>query len=61
MNELVPKMGNESKYVLYYKNVKLYVSLEMKFIGTHRISKSKQTDWWKKSIDFNTGKKECCP
>ena len=54
-------MGNESNYVLYYRNVKLYVSLEMKLIGTHRISKSKQTDWWKKYIDFNTGKKKCCP
>ena len=49
-------LGNENKYVLHYRNLWLYVSLGMKLIGVHRISKIKKPDWLKKYIDFNTGK-----
>ena len=30
----------------------------MKLIGVHKILKSKQSDWLKKYIDFNTGKRK---
>ena len=34
VNKLVPSLGNESKYILHYKNAQLYLSLEMKLIKT---------------------------
>ena len=37
VNKLVPNLGNESKYVLHYKNLRLYLSLGMKLSKIHRI------------------------
>ena len=54
VNKLVPNLGNKSKYVLHYKNLQLYLSLEMKLVNIHRILKSKQLDWLKTHIDINT-------
>ena len=44
VNKLVPNIGNKSKYVLHYKNQRLYFSLEMKLTKVHRILKFKQSD-----------------
>ena len=55
-NKLVPNLGNKSKYVVYYRNLQFYLSLEMKLTKVHRILKLKQCDWLKKYIDFNTDK-----
>ena len=52
-NKLVPNLGNKSKYVVHYRNLRLYLSLGMKLIKVHTILKFKQTDWLKKYIDFN--------
>ena len=41
-NKLVPSLGNESKYVVHYKNLQLYFSLGMKVIKVHRLLKFKQ-------------------
>ena len=41
-NELVPNLGNKSKYILYYKNLPLYLSLRIKLTKSHRILKFKQ-------------------
>ena len=54
VNKLVPNLGNKSKYVLHYKDLQLYLSLEMKLVNIHRILKSKQLDWLKTHIDINT-------
>ena len=54
VNKLLPNLGNKSKYVLHYKNLQLYLSLEMKLVNIHRILKSKQLDWLKTHIDINT-------
>ena len=49
------KLGNEIKCVVHYKNLQLYLSLEMKLTKVSRILKFKQHDihWLKIYIDFN--------
>ena len=57
-NKLVPNLGNKSKYVVHYKNLRLYLSLGMKLTKVHRILKFKQPDCLKKYINFNTDKRK---
>ena len=58
VNKLVPNLGNKSKYVPHYRNLQVYLSLEMKLVSVHRILKFNQSDWLKKHIDFNTDKRK---
>ena len=58
VNKLVPNLGNQSKYVIHYKNLQFYVSLGMKLISVYRILKFKQSNLLKKYIDFNTDKRK---
>ena len=37
--------------------LQLYLSLRIKLIKVHKISKFKQSDWMKKYVDFNTAKR----
>ena len=58
VNKLVSNLDSKSKYVLYYRNLQLYLSLEMKLASVHRVLKSKKSDWLKKYIDCNTDKRK---
>ena len=49
---LIPNLGSKTNYVLYYKNLQLYLSLGMKLTKIHRLLKFKQSDWMKKYINF---------
>ena len=57
VKKLAPNLGNETNYVVHYKNLQLYLSLGMKLTKIHRVLKFKQSDWMKKYIDFNTEKR----
>ena len=58
---LIPILGTKTNYVLYYKNLQLYLSLGMKLTKIHRVLKFKQSDWMKKYINFDTKKRTNAP
>ena len=57
VKKLIPNLGNKTNYVVHYRNLQLYLSLEMKLTKIHRVLKFNQSDWMKKYIDFNTEKR----
>ena len=54
VKKLIPNLGNKKNYVIYYRSLQLYLSLQMKLTKIHRMLKFKQSDWMKKYIYFNT-------
>ena len=57
MKKLIPNLSSKANYVVHYINLQLYLFLGMKLTKIHRVLKSKQSDWMKKYIDFNTEKR----
>ena len=53
-----PNLGDKTNYEVHYRNLQLYLSLEMKLTKIHRVLKSEQSDWMKKYIGFNTEKRK---
>ena len=43
-NKLVRNLGNKSKYIVHYRNLKLHLSLGMKLLKVHGILEFKQSD-----------------
>ena len=58
VKQLIPNLGNKTKYVVHYRTLQLYLSLGMRLIKIHRVLKFKQSDWMKKYIDFNNEKRK---
>ena len=56
VKKLILNLGNKTNYVVHYRNLQLYLSLGMKLTKIHRVLNSKQSDWMKKYINFNTEK-----
>ena len=46
VNKLVPNLGNKSKYVVHYRNLQLYLSLEMKLTKVHRLVHKFMVHWF---------------
>ena len=59
-NNLVSNLGNTSKYVLHYKILQLYLSLEMKLTKIIRILIFKQLDWLKSTLILCKRKRKWC-
>ena len=52
VKKLIPNLGNKTNYVAHYRNLQLYLSVEMKLTKIHGVLKLKQSDWMKKYIDL---------
>ena len=52
--KLVPNLSNKKKYVIHYRNLKLYLSLGLKLKKVHRVIQFDQKAWLKEYIQKNT-------
>ena len=58
VKNLIPSVGNKTKYVIHHKNLQIYLSLGMELTKIHRALQFKQSDWMKIYIDCNTDKRK---
>ena len=52
VSKLIPTLKDKKDYVLHYRNLQLYMALDLKVKKVHRVLK--QSPWLKQYIDFNT-------
>ena len=56
-SKLISDLNTKNKYILHYRNLKLYIRLGMKIYMIHRILSFRQSPWMKPYIDFNNKKR----
>lgn len=54
VSKLIPNLNNKSKYVVHYRNLKLYLKLGLRLKKIHKILCFKQEPWLREFINFNT-------
>ena len=54
VDKLLPNLWHKEKYILHYRNLKLYLPLGMKLQKVHRVLQFKQQAWLKPHIELNT-------
>ena len=57
VKKLAPNFQDKEKYVLYYKNLELYLRLRLKLKKIHRVLEFCQSHQLKPYIEFNRQKK----
>ena len=55
--KLIPTLSKTEKYVLHYRNLQLYLSLELKLKKVHCVFEFDQSPWLKQYIDFTRQKR----
>ena len=58
VKKLIPDLGDKTNYVVYYKNLQLYLSLGMRLTKIKKFFKFKKFDCIKIYIYFNTKKQK---
>ena len=52
--KLIADLHNKTKYVVHYRNLKLYTRLGLKVTQVHRVVEFEQSNWLSKYIELNT-------
>ena len=52
--KLIADLHNKTRYVVHYRNLKLYVRLGLQVTRVHRVIEFEQSQWLSKYIELNT-------